>query len=183
MIKGQIEFIFNSRKTVEAVLYIANKLGGEVDTYKLLKIIFAADKYRLNNHAHSVTGDLYISGDHGTVPISLNEIIEGKKPKTYLKDMELKKLPFKITKISKDEKILSTNKKPDRDYLSNNDIKSLDKGIEEYGSLSREAIENKNHKEKCWKETERGEFIPFELIIKNDKARNYLLEHPYGIVV
>lgn len=177
---GEITFVFNPRKTAEAILYVVEKLGGEVDTYKLFNIMFAADKYRLNEHAHSVTGDLYISDEHGILPLSLNEIIEGKKPKTYLKEMELKRLPFKI---AKDKNSLSAKKEPNEFYLAKNDMRSLDKGIEEYGSLSREEVRNKSQKERSWQKTPKGDFIPFELIIENAKSRNYLLENPYGIIV
>ncbi len=181
-ITGEIEFAFNPRKSVEAVLYIIDKMGGEIDQYKLLKVIFSADKYHLNNNARIVTGDLYVKMQYGTVPSSLYEIVSGKKTSSYLKDMELEELPFMISP-GKDNNTVSASQKPDTDYLSQTDIVALDYGIQEYGHLSFDEIKKKNHQEKCWQDTPDGKFIPFELMIENTEILDDLLEHPYGIVV
>ncbi len=179
----EIEFVFNSRKTVESVLYVISKMMGEIKQYNLLKVIFAADKYHLNKYALTVTGDLYIKMKYGTVPNALDEIIAGKNLKHYLKDMELTELPFKILADQESGNLISSAKNPDLDYLSPTETKALDMGIKEYGHLSFEATKNKNHQEKCWQNTADNQVIAFELMIENKKILDGLLENPYGIVV
>lgn len=179
----KIDFQINLPKTVQCVLYVIEQMGGEINQYNLMKVMFAADKEHLNQHAIPVTGDKYIKMHFGTVPSAIYDMVNDKGLYDYLNELDMKELPFK--RIEKDGKsfMIVSSTKPNKDYLSETSIESLDKGIVEYGNLTFAEVKTKNHKEKSWQESKHNEVIDFELMIENKEVLKYLLEHSFGIVV
>ncbi len=179
----KIDFQINLPRTVQCILYVIDRMGGEVNQYNLMKIMFAADKDHLNQHAVPVTGDKYIKMHFGTVPSAIYDMVNSKGLDDYLNDLDINNLPFKL--IEKDGKNFAvvSSTKANKDYLSETNIESLDKGIEEYGKLTFAEVKEKNHKERSWQEAKHNEAIDFELMIDNKEVLKYLLEHSFGIAV
>lgn len=179
--KAKIFFNINYKKCIEIVLYIIDKLNGEVNKYNLMKIVFEADKYHLNNYARPVSGDTYIAMLYGTVPSVIMDFIDNKH--WLLEQIERDSYPFYLDK--KNHKVQSQTK-PNLDLLSESDIEALDTGIEKYGRISFKEVEKLNHEELCWKTTVEksiNEKIPFELMVDNEEIREYLIENSRNIVI
>lgn len=173
----KIGFNVNQRKSLEAVLYIAGKAGGEINIYSLLKAIFEADKIHLNKFARPVTGDAYIKMAYGTVPSTIYDFI--KQNPLALGSLNLEKYPFEITGHN-----LKSSRPFDDKYFSKSDLKALDEGFSVYGKLDFNEVKERNHKERCWIETELNAAIPFEKMIDNEDVLNELQEtEPFSIVV
>jgi len=59
---------YRSEKVRQAVAYIASKLPGRENMYKVLKVMYFADKLHLKRYGRVIFGDRYIAMKHGPVP-------------------------------------------------------------------------------------------------------------------
>lgn len=173
----KIGFNVNKRKSLEAVLYLASKTDGRINIYNLLKAVFEADKIHLNKYARPVTGDSYVKMPYGTVPSTIYDFI--KLNPLALASLDLNEYPFEIK-----GHYLISNRKSETKYFSKSDMKALDDGFAAYNNLNFDEVEEKNHREKCWLETEPNSIIPFEKMIDNQEILKELEEtDTYSIVV
>lgn len=173
---SSIKFDVNERKALEAIVYVLSKRA-TVNVYNLLKVIYAADKYHLNNEARPVTGDVYIKMPYGTVPSVIYDMTK------------LESLPLACTGLDEYpfEKVnghdLKAKRTPDLSFFSESDIEALEYGIKEYIDLAFKEVEQKNHSEKCWIEGELNSPISYESMIENPEILKYLNENKLRIVV
>ncbi len=178
-----LQFEINYANSVHSILYVINKMGGSIKSYNLMKVLFAADKHHLVRYGRPITGDTYIKDTNGTVPKEIqNDIVNGKNLMPCLEKLGIDSLPFILSFINNDS-ILTSATLADMSYLSPAAQESLDIGIEEYGYLSYAEVREKNHQERCWKDTPKGKQIPFELMVDDEEVLEFLAENPYGVVV
>ena len=151
----KIRFNMNEQKAIECVLWFIER--GETNMYNIWKMLFAAEKYSLNNYGVPITGDTYYAMDLGTVPTVLYDIAKGKiQRKGFSK---------------KDKDTLVADKRYEEGWLSDSDLISLETGYNEYKGLGFHEVEDKNHKESCWKKNYIKNIsvpIPFEDFIEQD---------------
>jgi len=140
--------------------------------YNIFKILFAAEKYHLNEHCRPITGDKYVAMEHGTVPVWLYENIKANNLRgVVISNHHLYAERHPITKI-----------------MSDSDIKALEHGYNEYAGLSFSAVKEKNHKEASWiknwkkRGVNKSVDIPFEDLIEEDWIKDDL-ETTSGILV
>jgi uncharacterized phage-associated protein len=154
----------NVQKAVECVLWFIER--GESNMYNIWKMLFAAEKYSLNNYGCPITGDEYYAMKHGTVPTMLYDIARSDK----------KELGFH----KEGKEILVADKQYEEGWLSDYDLISLEFGYNEYKGMNFNEVEAKNHKEPCWKKnyaTNSSTPIPFEDFIE----QSWVLEDLKGI--
>lgn len=174
-----IEFKINYKKAIEVILYILNKNEREgINMYNLVKIIFAADKYHLNQYARPVTGDCYVKMQYGTVPSTICDYL--KFDDLALSFIGEKEYPFFK---GEGEHNFYPKRKCKKNLLSKSDIEAIEHGIKEYHGLSFDEVKDKNHDEKCWVKTRLNNVIPFELMIENETVRKYLKENSSNMVI
>ena len=135
---------------------------GGINIYNLHKILFAADKFHLNKYGRPVTGDVYIAMEYGTVPSATRDLVSDFK--------------------SEDHFIFS-REAPDMNLLSESDVEAINHGFKEYAGLTFSEVKEKNHEERCWKETERNRPIDFALIIENQEVLKDLEENGSNIAI
>ena len=180
-IQGEISFVFNGKKSIHVILYVIQQCGGKVGEHNLWRIVFDTDRYHLNNHRRPVTGDIYRNMGFGPTPLGICNIIKGKRsPKKHLQEMGMTKPPFKY---NRDTRILSSSIPHDPKRFTKTNVEALNQAIKKYGELSFDELKQANCRERSWRETERNQLIPFELIVENKTTLGLLSEHPYGIVV
>ena len=132
-----------------------------------MKILFAAEKYHLNQYGRPITGDRYIAMPFGTVPSWIYDA-------TKLKSQGLG--------FYKYENSLVAERVPVDNYFSESDKEALEFGYTEYAGKSFIEVKEKNHKEPAWIKAYEiynnggTADIPFEDIIEEDWLRNEL-EH------
>ena len=68
-------FIFDPDKAVETILYIANKVQG-TDFHRISKLMYFADKIRLEESGRFICGDSYMAMKHGPVPCKTYDILK-----------------------------------------------------------------------------------------------------------
>ncbi|ONN27469.1 hypothetical protein XJ44_03940 [Thermosipho affectus] len=142
--------VFDGEKFCSVVSRIMS-IKKTLDIMKLFKLIFYIDAVSYTMIDKSITGLRYKSNKYGPTPYNYDLIL------TYLKKKGV------------------VSEHPDKEYCLNycenyKSIKNLSKEedmiidlvLKEYGNLSSKKLSELTHKEKCWKETERGKIIRFK---------------------
>ncbi len=138
-IRNRIMNVFNTyqeQKLKEVLLYILGKTGN-ISYYKLMKMIFCAERRNLILWGEQITNLKYEAREHGPVPVSLyKEICNQKKNGTS-------RISDIINLI--DGYCVYASRKPNMDYISASDVESLDYGIEEIAKMDYKEIETYLH--------------------------------------
>lgn len=67
----------NKFKTLSALLYLTRtKAGGEIDYYKVVKMMYFADKEHLQRRGSTITNDFYVRMDHGSTGSKTLEMLQ-----------------------------------------------------------------------------------------------------------
>jgi len=155
-----VEFQFDFPRTLAAVTYIASKDIPDLTMYKILKILFLADKCHLVKYGRTLTGDRYSALPDGPVPSRVYDFfskqvlkkpfsVEGRKIVANLAfDRKLKYPVFRATVPH------------DADELSKSDISALDYAINEFWNLDYNQLKAITHKypayKKAWEARPKG---------------------------
>ena len=65
---------FRQEESLQAILYILQKMGGKCDMHKCCKILYFADNAHLSQWGRSITGDMYIAMNYGAVPSRIYDL-------------------------------------------------------------------------------------------------------------
>ena len=170
-----IHFNINKQRAIEALVWIIQR--GEANLYNVIKILFAAEKYRLNKYGGPITGDRYVAMEFGTVPSW-----------TY----NAAKHPLPEYGFSKDGDFLhlSQGRKHDPNMFAAADIEALEHGFAEYAGKKFSAVMRKNHRERAWQkaiERNPGKKAPKILFEDMITGKKWLVAHllenaPYCVI-
>jgi len=165
---------FNEKKTLNAVLYIANKLKRK-DFHKIFKILYFADRNHLSVYGRLITGDVYIAMEDGPVPSKLYDIFKSVRGDSYFNDNGVFSKYFKVV----DWNLINPIAQPNLKTLSKTDIENLDNSLALYGDMSWDEVREKSH-DYAWINTVRGTPISFDNIVRevgdDDAYLDYLKE-------
>lgn len=114
---------FKEDTSINAILYILQKLGGSCDMHKLSKIFYFADQKHLSDYARTITGDVYVAMQYGPVPSKINDIMKAVRGDSYFQYPTDK---FEFT----DRYTIRSKQDADLDYLSGSDLECLDYAID-----------------------------------------------------
>ena len=179
-VEAKIEFVLNGRRVIHVILYIIQQSGGEINKYKLMHIIFEADKYQINKHGRVVTGDLYKKKSFGPAPAAILDTLMGRrKLSRYLQAMGMKELPYKY---DKERGVVYSSVPPNHGFFTINTLEAVKHGMKKCQDLGIDEIKQESCKETSWQESEKDDYIPFELIIENQEVLKRLSKRPFGIV-
>ena len=151
---------FNEHKTINAVLYIVEKLERK-DFHKIFKILYFSDREHLNVYGRTITGDAYIAMADGPVPSNLYDIFKSVRGDGYYKDDGKFGQFFSVIEWD----LIKSNAKPNLKELSKTDLTCIDKSLEKYGNLSYDEIREKSH-DYAWRSTSQNRTIDFENIVR-----------------
>ncbi|MDZ7821558.1 MAG: DUF4065 domain-containing protein [Candidatus Marinimicrobia bacterium] len=144
------------------------------DLYKIVKIIYEADLYHIENHIRSVTGDCVFAMDNGLVPSNTYDLLKNEDDKD----------PF-YRRDNNKRKIIA-NRKPNLYYLSNSDIKALDHAYKLISTQPFSEIRKKHHENPAWKkhyQKKSSERVPFEELITDEEIKEEVKEYSCGIMI
>lgn len=135
-------------KVTQVLNYMAKKLGGKVEKFKAIKLIYLADKYHLRRYGRLVTGDQYIAMKLGPVQSGVKDIADlsdflGTEEREYASRFIHKK-GHEIKSINEIE----------YNELSETDIEALDFVLERFGNFSDSELIELTHKGYEWKKHE-----------------------------
>jgi len=155
--------IFNFEKTINAALYIAERVESK-DFHKIFKILYFADREHLIKYGRPITGDTYIKMSDGPVPSKLFDIFKAVRGDSFFPAGNLKEY-FSVN----NRYYIKPEKAPDLDSLSKTDITELDKAILKYGAFSFEMLKNLSH-DIAWETAKNNGEISIEDIMRETGA-------------
>ncbi len=148
----------SEKKYQQVVLYLAEKLGGEIKgKKKLAKLLYFVDFDFFEEFQKSLTGDVYKALPMGPFPITMEKV---------LTDMvNEKKITIKFEKGRADynpTEIFRATKKMEGSF-SKEEQKILDRVLLKYGHLSGKQLEDLTHAEAPYIGTAPNQEIAYEL--------------------
>lgn len=157
--------VFNTEKSLQAVLYVANRLKRR-DFHKIFKVLYFADREHLAKYGRPITGDTYMAMEYGPVPSMIYDIFKGVRGDGYQWPQigEFKKL-FQIKNRYNVEPLQDA----DQYYLSKTDVAELDASLTKYGKLSWNEIVEKSHAF-AWSKTSLNDRMAIEDIMQESGA-------------
>lgn len=148
----------NRRKYQNAVLYLCQKLKGEVrGKKKLAKLLYFADFDFYEKTQKSITGDTYKALPMGPFPETLEKITtEMAKKKMLAIDQIEEREGYNATEVYR------CLVEPDISVFDNQEKKMLDRIIVKYGHLTGKQLEDLSHAEAPYIGTKPSKEIPYE---------------------
>jgi hypothetical protein len=165
---SQRPFRFDPEKGLEVLLYIASKL--KRDYYYVLKTLYFADRYHLEDYGRLICGDHYIAMKSGVVPSGLYDFVtdvkEGRLGRYYVDAEEAFDL--------RDYRIVP-KREPNLDLLSKSDLECLDRAINDVYKMNWQALYDATHGPD-YEAAEMNDEIPFEEVAKTLPSGDELLK-------
>lgn len=154
---------YNLNKTLEAALYICNKLG-KVGKHQLNKLFYFADKYHLQRYGRTITGDEYKKLKYGPVANTTYQHIGFS---SFIHDTFTIKGNY-----------ITGKREPNIDELSDSDLEALQFSIEEYGDLSFSELVHESHDE-TWRSAKMKEIFSLDqfLLTYDDDTREEIKDY------
>ena len=138
-------FDFNYRKTTQALGYLAEKSGGNINIMKALKLIFFADRYHLRKYGRLITNDTYFAMDNGPVASGTKDLAE----ESSFTSREAQN--YASNYIEPFGKYDFVSKKPiDKAEFSSSDSEALAYAWDRFGHLDEWGIVDLTHKYPEW---------------------------------
>lgn len=152
------------KKYKNAVLYLANKLGGKIrGKKKLAKLLYFVDFDFFEKYEKSITGATYKHLPMGPYPVELAEIISLlEEEKLIVTSSEENCHGYSPTEI------FEAKAEVEAGVFENEEIKMLDRVVSKYGELNGGQLEQLSHSEAPYLGTELNEEIPYELSFYRD---------------
>ena len=149
----------NKKKYENAVLYLCEKLNGEIrGKKKLAKLLYFADFDFYEKNQKSITGDIYRALPMGPFPITLDTLTETMtKSKTIAIDQVEEREGYNPTEVYR------SLGKPDMTVFDKGETDMLDRIAVKYGHLNGKQLEELSHAEAPYIGTELKKEIPYEL--------------------
>ena len=162
--------VFNTEKSLNAVLYIVSKLQRK-DFHKVFKILYFADREHLILYGRPITSDKYIAMDDGPVPSNIYDIFKSVRGDGYFKDDGKFSQYFSVA----DWDLIVPEKAADLDELSRTDIECIDNSLQLYSNMSWREIREKSH-DYAWTNTPQNREIELEYIIREAGGDDEFIE-------
>lgn len=147
-------------KIKAVILYIMQSFSEGVDYIKLFKILYFAQRDHLATYGKVIVDDSFRALKHGPVPAYTYkglQIAEGKPLEGDFKDF--------LTNFEVREKKVYAMSKPDMDYISGADRRSLDASIEKYKDIDPYDLSDLSH-DSAWQEAIQR--------MKDDPQKNFI---------
>lgn len=151
-----IRYNFNEEKTINVVLYIAEKLKRR-DFHKIFKILYFSDREFLNQYGVTITGDTYIAMDAGPVPTKTYDMFKIVRGDSYMQDTKNLGRYFAVSNWM----FILPLQKANLDNIASAEKDIVDAMISRYGDMSYDEIKEKSH-DVAWRSTARDYPIAFE---------------------
>ncbi len=146
------------KKVTQVVNFLLSHYGDVgLPKLKLVKLVWAADRYHVRKYARFVTGDDYVAMKNGPVPSCVKDVIEFSI--NEYSNLKSDDLPYIKRYIKNNNGVIYSVKETDMDYLSDTDVEALNFALEQFGKLDDDEIVEKTHKYPEWLK-QRGALMP-----------------------
>lgn len=167
-----IEFRINYQKLVEAITYILGKRNQQAMSIFILKCLYYADKFSLQQYAYPVTGDAYFKLKHGPCARAAYDIL--KHNDLYIPDSILALADgafyaYNSKGVGDYNTIYKAKRPANTDYFSETDIECLNKSIQFCSEFANDySLSDRSHLEEAWIQAKENGQLSYELMINKD---------------
>jgi uncharacterized phage-associated protein len=171
-----MQFRIDYDKSLEASLYIINRLGG-CDMHQLFKILYFAEKAHLAEFGRPITSDKFIAMKDGPVPSFMYDVM-----KEVRGDTPYAKLNIDAASLFAIEGryMVSAKRQANIDYLSETDLDELNRSIEAFKHLDYDERVQASH-DLAWQKANQNADINFidiaEAAGANKEMINYIISN------
>lgn len=165
---------FNSKpdKLVDTMLYLALK-GIELDQYKMVKLLYLADREHLRRFGRPITFDKYVAMPFGPVASAAFDLLRGKQAL----GIDPSDLPFEMRKHDKFFVVDHPKREIDRSIFSKSDLMILDQTADKYGAMSFDQLYKLTHDhfayDRAWKSRKtKADEMRFEDFLTEDASKD-----------
>ncbi|WP_069472188.1 Panacea domain-containing protein [Candidatus Marithrix sp. Canyon 246] len=155
-------FVFNIKKAIEAILYIAASVE-QPSFDRICKIMYFADKQHLEKYGRFICGDNYIAMKDGPIPSGMYDLLKSDSTKQN----------FRV----QDEFLIHLLRAAQLDYFSESDLECL----KQASQLSIQELS----KDLSWQTVDENDYIKIEQIIATfsdaESLLDYLCEPCYSL--
>ena len=172
--KARSPFVFDTKKAIQTILYVATRLPNQpANLYKVLKVIYFADKEHLHRYGRFIFGDQYVAMNHGPVPSGAYDIVK------YVRGEMAwgPECPEAKDAFGADRHSVVPFIDADRNLFSDSDIECLDEAIKKYGNLSFNELKKISHDDKAYQHADENDFMTIESIAETAPDKDALLEY------
>jgi uncharacterized phage-associated protein len=173
-----IRFSFNESKTLEAVVFIAQRWPG-ITPFYLAKTLFFADRDHLRAYGRPVTGDAYIAMADGPVPSRVYDIV--KDNLDFFGDPEAIVQAIQINHNDRYRRI-NARRGPDLDQFSETDIAALEGAIALCCDKSSSYLSELTHQERAWAEAPPNGVMDLELLVPEERREDVREAAAYAVL-
>ncbi|MDZ4724252.1 MAG: Panacea domain-containing protein [candidate division Zixibacteria bacterium] len=144
---SKIRFTFDEDKFYAVMLILAKKTS-RLDALKAAKLLYLADRDHLRAHGKPILGDSYVAMEYGPVPSLSYDILKNIRSGIVTNAL------LRVERQSGHQyPVFVAIVEPELDYLSQTEMESIDKIIDEYGNNLGTDLVNITHKHKTWTES------------------------------
>src|ERR1035437_3700878 len=138
-----MDMTLNQKKYQNAVLYLCQKLNGEVrGKKKLAKLLYFVDFDFYEKNQKSITGDIYRALPMGPFPVSLDTMTD-----VMTKDKAISVKQVEEREGYNQTEVYHCISKPDVSVFEKGEIDMLDRIVVKYGHLNGKQLEELSHAE------------------------------------
>ncbi|OGG36769.1 hypothetical protein A2110_01000 [Candidatus Jorgensenbacteria bacterium GWA1_54_12] len=137
---------FDYKKATQAINYLTQKEGGQIDKLKLIKLVYLADRYHLRRYGRPIVNDAYFAMPLGPVGSSVKDIVEFS---AFLDDSERS---YAVQYIDRGGALNTIVSKaiPDLNVFSKSELEALEFAFNEFGRYSASTLVNITHRYPEW---------------------------------
>lgn len=128
--------------TVDAILFIVEKLGGDVDFHRIFKILYFAEREHLVRYGKLFSGDTFIAMENGPVPSMAYDILKSLKGEGLMYSYK-ERFSRYFALCGKYSVVAVT--KFDPDNLADSAVECLQHSIDMYGSKTFQELTKLSH--------------------------------------
>jgi uncharacterized phage-associated protein len=166
----------NIETTIDSILFILEKIGGEVDFHRIFKILYFAEKEHLVRFGKSFTGDTFIAMENGPVPSIAYDILKALKSEGLMYAYKERFSPyFSLT----GPYTVKARKSCNIENIPESAIECIRHSIDQYGSKTFPELTRLSHDE-AYKKAELNNEMSFIDIARaggaNESMIAYILE-------
>lgn len=165
---------FNSKKAVEAVLFVACSVD-DPSFHRISKLLYFADKIHLERYGRLICGDDYVAMRHGPVPSRVYDMLKAVAGRGESLWADEARAAFEAVNSF----TVKPQRKPDLNALSKSEIESLEQAIDRYGKKSFSELTTASHDE-AWNAVDDNDLISVEDIARTLPNAEEVLEHVRG---
>lgn len=134
-------------KIIETILYLARHLD-ELDAYKIVKLVYLADREHLNIYGRPITYDKMVAMKNGPVASTTYDII--KQNKRLAEKIDFSRLPFELVNRGDREYVSNPTRPADEKILSVSDRRVLEWVVKEHGAKTFGQLYDITHAHKAY---------------------------------